>query len=219
MTQSPLSTAETLRERFRAIPREDRHENQHFSIRVWRGLSWLERSEKTDDLEGRLISLWIAFNAIYGYLEDDGRDARDHASWQTFLARLVQKDSDDALGKIIRDHQADILKLIDNKFLFRPFWLDHAGADEKQRQVVRRCLTHYNDGCTLAILQELFERLYVLRMQVFHGAATSGSRLNRLTLEQSTCVLAVPVPEMLRIMVAAGPAEDWGEVCFPPVEE
>jgi hypothetical protein len=26
------------------------------------------------------------------------------------------------------------------------------------------------------------------------------------------------VPAMLRIMLAAGPEQDWGEVCFPPVE-
>lgn len=73
--------------------------------------------------KARLILLWIAFNSIYGYLEDDGRDARDHASWQNFLARLVRQDAGDALGRIIREHQRDILKLVDNKFLFRPFWL------------------------------------------------------------------------------------------------
>lgn len=63
------------------------------------------------------------------------------------------------------------------------------------------------------------ERLYVLRMQVFHGAATSGSRLNRPTLEGGARVLAVLVPQMLSIMIAASPSEDWGEVCFPPVED
>lgn len=84
---------------------------------------------------------------------------------------------------------------------------------------MRRCLKHYNDGCTLAILQELFERLYVLRMQVFHGAATSGSRLNRATLERGARVLAALVPEMLSIMIANGHSEDWGEVCFPPIED
>ncbi|MBE3097814.1 MAG: hypothetical protein IMZ44_11905 [Planctomycetes bacterium] len=166
-----------------------------------------------------MISLWIAFNSIYGYLEDDGRDARDHASWQNFLARLVRQDAGDALRRITREHQRDILELVDNKFLFRPFWLGQSDADDKLRQAVRRCLKHYSGGCTLAILQELFERLYVLRMQVFHGAATSGSRLNRATLESGARVLAALVPEMLSIMIANGHSEDWGEVCFPPIED
>lgn len=64
--------AAALRERFRAIPEGRRADNQAFSVRVWRGLSWLERSETAGDIEGKLISLWISFNAIYGYLDDDG---------------------------------------------------------------------------------------------------------------------------------------------------
>jgi len=213
----PESTS--LRNQFRAIPKEARDAHQDFSIRVWRGLSWLERGEKAEDFEGRFISLWIAFNSIYGHLDEDGRDARDRASWQTFLARLVKEDAEGALGRIVRERQAGILRLIDNQFLFKPFWLGLPDAAEKLRRSVRRCLKCYNDGSTLAVLQELFERLYVMRTQVFHGAATSGSKLNRPTLERSTGVLAALVPEMVRIIISAGPAVDWGEVCFPPVKE
>ena len=57
-----------------------------------------------------------------------------------------------------------------------------------------------------------------MRMQVFHGAATSGSRLNRETLDLCTGVLAALVPEMIATMLAAGPEGDWGDVCFPPVD-
>jgi hypothetical protein len=38
------SMAEGLRDRFRAIPVEQRDANQAFSIRVWRAISWLGRS-------------------------------------------------------------------------------------------------------------------------------------------------------------------------------
>ena len=218
MPEARTLKAATLRTHFRAIPKDARDAHQPFSIRVWRGLSWLERSEKAGDLEGRFISLWIAFNAVYGHLDADGRDARDRASWQTFLARLVGHDSDDALGQAVRDRPGDILPLIDNRFLFKPFWLGQADADEKLVRARRRALAAYNDGSTLAVLQELFERFYVLRMQVFHGAATSGSRLNRRTLEQAAEVLSDLVPRMLGILITAGPDVDWGEVCFPPVD-
>ena len=34
-------------------------------LRVHRALSWLDRAEQADDLDGRFIFLWIAFNAAY----------------------------------------------------------------------------------------------------------------------------------------------------------
>jgi len=39
-------TAETLRKQFQAIPKDRRDTNQAFSVRIWRGLSWLERAKQ-----------------------------------------------------------------------------------------------------------------------------------------------------------------------------
>ena len=105
MSDTPLQTAAALRRRFKSITQERRDANQAFSVRVWRGLSWLERGEKEVDVEGQFISLWIAFNAIHGHLESDGVNAPDHASWQAFLAGIVKADTDDCLGQIMwADH-------------------------------------------------------------------------------------------------------------------
>jgi hypothetical protein len=208
-----------LRERFQVIAKADRDAHQAFSVRVWRGLSWLERAETAGDSDSRFISLWIAFNAIYGHLAEAGRDVQDHASWQSFLARMVERDACDSLGRILTAQQAAVLRLIDNKFLFRPFWQNHPDAAEKLRRAVQRSLIDFRQGNTLALLQELFERLYVMRQQVFHGAATSGGKLNRASLETCTQLLAAIVPAMIETMIAAGPGVDWGEVCFPPVEQ
>ena len=133
-------TADMLRKQFQAIPKDRRDANQAFSIRIWRGLSWLERAEQATDADEQFIAMWIAFNAIYGHLDNDGRDCRDHASWQSFLARMVEHDAQDALGQIVRDRQVAILKIIDSKFMFRPFWLGVPGANEKLRQSVRNVL-------------------------------------------------------------------------------
>lgn len=219
MTDAPAPISAQLRTRFQAIPKPERDAHQSFSIRVWRGLSWLERAEAASDPDSRFISLWIAFNAIYGHLAEAGRDAQDHASWQSFLARMVKHDASDALGRILGDQQAAILRLIDNRFLFRPFWQKQPGATEKLRRAVQRTLIDFRQGNTLAVLQELFERLYVMRQQVFHGAATSGGKLNRFSLETCTQLLARIVPPMIDTMIVAGPGVDWGEVCFPPVKE
>ena len=65
---------------------------------------------------------------------------------------------------------------------------------------------------------ELAARLYVMRQQVFHGTATSGSELNRTALKRCAAILTHVVPAMIAMMIAAGPETGWGEVCFPPAE-
>jgi hypothetical protein len=215
--ETSVQGAAELREQLRAIPREQLDANQAFSIRMWRGLSWLERSESATDLEGQFISLWIAFNAIYGYLEDDGLSAPDHGTWQKFLADIVAADGTDLLGRILWDDQFHVLKLIDNKYLFRPFWLGQPDADDKLACARRHSLAAFQARNRLGILQELFERLYVLRQQVFHGAATSGSTLNRQAMKLGAQAMSHIMPTMIEIMIVAGPDKDWGEICFPPV--
>ncbi len=209
--------AEALRERFKAIPQDLRDAHQPFSIRVWRGLSWLERAEGAGDVEGRFISLWIAFNAIYGRLDDDGRGAADRVTWQAFVARVVEHDADDRLGHIVRQCQAAVLSIIDSQHLFRPFWVGDGPWEAKLAAARRRALLDCHHGNTLSLLQELFERLYVMRSQVFHGAATSGSKLNRGMLARCTDCLGHIVPAMVAILIEAGPQVEWGEVCYPPV--
>ena len=70
-----MTPAADLREAFRKISKSQRDANQPFSIRVWRAISWLERAESFDasDPEGRFISTWIGFNALYGRLDDEGK--------------------------------------------------------------------------------------------------------------------------------------------------
>ena len=217
MTDAAGQLASALRERFKAIPEGLRVANQAFSVRVWRGLSWLERSEAAEDTEGKLISLWISFNAIYGYLDDDGRNAADHSSWQSFLAKLVKHDGLSILDEVVYKNQKYILYLIDNQYIFRPFWSGQPNWETLFKKSRQDALRNFGTHQILPILQELFERLYILRAQVFHGAATSGSKLNRRQINTGTDILAALVPVMVAIMIEAGPEVDWGEVCFPPI--
>ena len=217
MAGATNKSAAEMRKQFKAIPEEQREANQAFSVRVWRGLSWLERAEGLQDIEGKFISLWIAFNAIYGHLQDDGMNASDRGSWQQFLAGIVKADTEDQLGQIMWADQRNILRLVDNKYLFRPFWLGQADADDKLARSRRQVMVHLQQRNAVGVFQELFERLYVLRQQVFHGAATCGSKLNRPYLKSATALLERIIPAMIDIILEAGPGVDWGAICFPPV--
>ena len=169
MVDPLMKAAALVEDRYRAIPREVLDPQQGFAIRVWRGLSWLNRAARFQEADGKLISLWIAFNAVYGHLDDDGRDAKDHASWQTFLARIVELDAEDRIGRILRESEEDVTALVACRYLFRPFWLGLEAWEAKLDKAVHRVDRDFRFGNTLDTLQELFERLYVLRSQASTG--------------------------------------------------
>ncbi|MFQ5462840.1 MAG: hypothetical protein ACE5E5_09460 [Phycisphaerae bacterium] len=100
-------TAAELRDAYRLIPKEIRQENQGFSIRVWRALSWLDRAEsiETLDHEGRFISFWICFNALYGQLVEDGHAWGDREAWNAFLSRIWRIDEQHTIRKAMGKRQ------------------------------------------------------------------------------------------------------------------
>lgn len=214
------TTAAALRKHLRQRIDQERLADQPFAIRLWRAISWLARAESLPeaDIDGRFIALWIAFNAGYGCLEEGGGlSAPDHARWQQFLAQLVRLDAHDRLWTILWQQQKSVLKLLDSPYQFRPFWLNDPQAPDKLANARRQAMQQFVQRNVLWLLQELFERLYVLRQQVFHGACTSGSKLNRPVLTRAVEVLAAVVPAMAAIQLEGGPAIDWGELCFPPI--
>ena len=211
--------AEQLRAQFRRIPKDCREANQGFSIRVWRATSWLQRAESLDaiDVEGRFISCWIGFNALYGRTDDRHRPWGDRESLGAFLAKVWNLDCTGDLRRILGKRQAVVLRLLDNKFLSSVYW-EGSGA-KAARQInkeVKNAILTYMKPNRLRILRLLFERLYVMRNQVFHGASTKGSYLNRRTLSASANILMDLLPACLAIMIENGASEDWGGICFPP---
>ena len=225
MDKASSLAAETLRKQLQAIPKERRDANQAFSIRIWRGLSWLERAEQATDADEKFISLWIAFNAIYGRADGEGSgpgaDKRpgDHDTWQAFLAEIIRRDGTDILGDLVRRNQMPVLRMIQNKYLFRPFWDRRPNAELMLNNCCTATVLNFANHLTTGIVEELFERLYVLRAQVFHGAATRGSKLNRANIRYGAELMSKLLPAMIAVMLAAGPDVNWGAVCFPPIAD
>ena len=60
MDKTSPFTAEALRKQFQAISKDRRDANQAFSIRIWRGLSWLERAEQAADAKEQDFGLTVA---------------------------------------------------------------------------------------------------------------------------------------------------------------
>ena len=214
----PGPTADELRKTFRAIPKETRDAHQPFAIRVWRAMSWLERAEQATEVEDRFIAVWIAFNALYGRLDDSHRAWGDREAMGTFLSAIWNLDTEGKIRRVLGRRQLAVLKLVETKYLYDKFWSDPgSNHDHCLHKTVRDFLPRFGTHRMLPVLRTLFDRLYVMRNQVFHGASTKGSKLNRRTLIQSTGLLHELLPVMVEIMITSGIEQDWGEVCFPPV--
>lgn len=215
-----MLTSDQLRTRFRQIPRAARDQHQDFAIRVWRGISWLERAEKleTDDLEGRFLALWICLNALYGQLDQDGRPWGDREAMGAFISRIYSLDSSDRLRSALAKTQKAALSLIDNKYLHEGFWSGSKSAKADLGREVKDAILALTKSNQLPLWRRIFSRLYLMRSQLFHGASTKGSSLNRKSLRQCVTVLESFLPACIETMIEYGVTRDWGAVCYPPME-
>lgn len=72
---------------------------------------------------------------------------------------------------------------------------------------------------TFNILTRVFDRLYTLRNQIFHGGATWPAGFGRAQIRDGSRIMASLVPAILDIMQAdidANPASElWGRVAYP----
>ena len=200
---SPMTVAE-LRRRFKAIREATSQRFQNYQIRVHRALSWLERALEVDSDEqpdGRLLYSWIAFNSLYGTWDDDaGFPAKDREAWQAFICRILSLDQDGLLGKQLIVLRPQVLALLENKFLDPRLWRDPQAA-HSHRGHYHRAMTIYIEKRWLELLTLALDRVYVLRGQIVHGAATRGSSLNRAVLKQCSQVLEGLLPPVLHLTI------------------
>ena len=81
-----------------------------------------------------------------------------------------------------------------------------------------KALSWYVEGWWREIIEQLLERVYLLRCQLIHGAATFGSRLNRTALKHCASMMGLLMPAILLVWIDRGADEDWGLMCYPPLE-
>lgn len=200
------------------------------TLRVHRALSWLRRAEaEHEDLDVRFILLWIGFNAAYAgdldrALDGEGRAGNERDRFDQFFAALVAMDSDNRIYRRIWDRfSQEIRLLLDNKFVFAPFWRHQAGefggagwevSFESAKKTAHRALAERNTAVVLAIL---FDRLYVLRNQVVHGGATWDSSANRNQVRDGAALLGCLLPVFVDLMMDHPDAE-WTMPMYPVVE-
>lgn len=212
-------TADLLKERQRALDLADAHP---LRVRLHRAISWMRRAMREhEDPDARFVFLWIALNAAYA--QEFGFEQREREQLSAFFARLLSADESRQVHALLfRDFSGPIRTLIDNPFVFEPFWraLREHDASERWKDGFeagkRRAMRALMDGDTATVLAIVCDRLYVLRNQLVHGGATWNSAVNRQQVRDGAAILARLVPIVIGLMLDR-PHEDWGAIGYPVV--
>ena len=203
--------------------RDGYHEN--LGLRVHRALSWLQRAELADDLDGQFIFLWVAFNAAYANEIDGDGERTQQEAFVEFLQKLQSLDGDGILDRLVwQEFPKSIRLLLDNRYVFASFWdwqkgkIEAAAWEERFRKgkaAANRALADQNTASVLAIV---LRRTYVLRNQIIHGGATWNSGVNRDQVRDCVQLLGQLVPAVVQIMMD-NPDTLWGDASYPVVKD
>ncbi len=214
-----------LRKRFkphktRLLAMQDGHPT---AVRLHRAFSWMARCENvidSADADLVLVCQWIAFNALYGRWDAQRREPMpDGLTWRHFVTELVKIDQTDVIGQTLRDHREPVMATLSDEYLSSYFWEDpgvvRAGKSRKARFDAQ---TWYIDARWGLLLDRLLERIYLLRCQLVHGAATFGGRLNRKSLTRSVDLMRHLLAAFIVVLIDNGCDRDWGDMCYPPLD-
>ena len=193
-------------------------------LRMRRALSWLGRAEQeTDDPDAAFIFYWIAFNAAYARDRSSEFQRQERNLFGDYFEIILRIDSEYTIHNAIRDRFSDLIEpLLNNKFVYKPFWDERGGLDDyddwlksfyKSRSNVDRAIDRAD---TLVVLNSLFDRLYVLRNQLMHGGATWQGSINRAQVGDGARIMAFLVPLFVSLMMSH-PETDWGYPDYPVV--
>jgi hypothetical protein len=167
--------------------------------RVYRANSWLRRAEESplsaEDrfVDDRFIALWVAFNALYG--QADAYLARD--TWagelkdiRDFLTQACSVNgAERRLVRALEGLADDVQTVRESPFLYSEYWQD-GFTDQLSHTLESIAPTTPRSRKELVqLLKDVFERIYVLRNQIFHGSAKYGSGANRDTMEPAFRIL------------------------------
>ncbi len=221
-----LNSVHDLRRRWKPHKeRLARETNEHpTAIRFHRACSWMSEVEQLDRVKHAdqvLLYQWIAFNALYGQWDGLSHEpAADRRCWQAFLIRILELDSDQHVVSVLQENKPLVLCILEDEYLSQYFWQDPCPKTAGQARSGRyKGQNWFLEGRWRDILEQLVTRIYFLRCQLTHGAATCGSRLNRSAVKHCIMMMQWLLPAFLDVWIDHGADEDWGVMCYPPMQK
>jgi hypothetical protein len=211
----------SLKARFKARCVPGDRARQNWQIRVHRAISWYKDACECPETlsEARFLFLWIALNSLYSHWDNEHNiPGKDGAARQEFVRRVCDPQGKSVFGQLFQQHRGLVKKILENPFLAEVFWRNPTDPKAKGwgTQDANHLASHLKNGEIGRVLDQVFSRLYVLRGQMVHGAATSGSRLNVATRRYCLEMLGILVPPILYLVIEHHREDPWPELCYPP---
>jgi len=199
--------------------------SDNLGLRVHRALSWLNKAETcAGDDDAQFIFLWIAFNAAYANDVDKAHRSAEHKTLDHFISKLCRLDAKGHLANIVWQEFAGAIRvLLDNKYVFQPFWDYQNGyiTEDQCKHRFKSAKCHANEALgqenTQSVLVIIFNRIYTLRNQLLHGGATYASAVNRDQMRDCCHLMAKLVPAVINIMMD-NPRTLWGDAYYAVVD-
>ena len=225
-------------------PNEKLTHQQSNMIRIQRALSWLVRDMELQlsDPDVSFILHWIAFESIYGTDQVMRKRKGSTVVVSTvneimeFLVKLEQLDTDrQRLSEAILRVWKDVIALFKNPFINPMSWTNYykgttkAGPKHnpfKYQKITLLSKDKLADPIQLNMfLKNMFQRLYLLRNQLFHGNATYKGNEYHARSEQihsGAKVLQALIPMLLLIMIDSmeldNEQDHWGLIPYPRIQ-
>ena len=165
----------------------------------------------------------MSFNSAYAGDLNEGISS-ERGAFKTYFDALVSLDGTHRVYNAVwKRFSQEIRLLLNNKYVFAPFWNYQNGMDgygdwaerlANSQRLIGKAMTQQN---TQVILSVVFDRLYVLRNQLIHGGATWNSGVNRDQVKDGAAVLGFLLPVFIDIMMD-NPEHDWGQPFYPVVD-
>ena len=164
-------------------------EEQPTLIRFHRACSWLARVEKMQE-DGQRLSLGRPVDRLQRPLRPMGRGGTesepDSESWRVFIDRIVELDRRARPAERSGSSKRLVLALRDDEY-FSDQFLQEPCPERVSK--AGRSGSRPRPGTSKnwnAMLEDPVERIYVMRCQLIHGAATYGGKFNRRSLRHCT---------------------------------
>jgi hypothetical protein len=197
-------------------------------IRIHRALTWLEFADRCDgtvELDARLVAQWIALNSLYGRWDSRaGSPMPDRESLRAFATQALMHDHDGLVAAVLRANSRLAISLFEDRYLCRHFWEQPTAPSGRNRNRdaawgAANAREHLREGRHGALLERVLDRIHFVRNQLVHGGSTFNGRLNRTAVRRSSQMLDHLLACFLQILMEHGYVDDWGVLCYPPIEE
>ena len=194
--------------------------------RVARAIAWLEIAQHSNYDEIQFMLHWISFNALYGQGDKVHKSGGTDISMIENFLKAVVPHGEEHLWRVLEENANSAQKILYLRQTYKRFW--DAMYDERDRRCWEeefkaendKAMKAYEKRNVMEFLDILFRRLYVVRNQLMHGAASANinnhSRRNRTQVKNGIELLSKLVPTFVYIVAQADDI-NLGQIPYPRV--